>query len=311
MIEVAAGVLTDARGRVLLMQRLPGTHLAGTWEFPGGKLEAGEGIEHALARELREELGIEARAFAPLISLPWHYPEKDVRLHALCVIEWRGEPHAREGHPLRWLSLDEIDVEAMPAADRPVVAALRLPELYAISPPGLDRGAACGWLQAMREDARKPLLQLRPRKMDRPDMRDILRDTLAAVPALREHLLINADIELAREFGIGVHLRSTQLHELNARPLPATQWVGASCHDEHELERAARLDTDFATLSPVRATALHPDAAPLGWPRLAGLIAGARLPVYALGGVGPDDIDRTRAAGAQGVAGISALARRA
>ena len=101
MIEVAAGILMDARGRVLLMQRLPGKHLAGLWEFPGGKVEPGETVAQALVRELDEELGVEVLGGAPMISIPWHYPEKSVRLHALRITAWNGEPRAREGHPLR------------------------------------------------------------------------------------------------------------------------------------------------------------------------------------------------------------------
>jgi 8-oxo-dGTP diphosphatase len=83
--------------------------------------------------------------------------------------------------------------------------------------------------------------------------------------------------------------------------------VGASCHDADELERAALIGADFATLSPVRATASHPGASPLGWERFAELVREARLPVYALGGAGPEDLDRARASGAQGVAGIRAF----
>ncbi|HET7557378.1 MAG TPA: Nudix family hydrolase [Rhodanobacteraceae bacterium] len=300
--EVAAGVLTDARGRVLLMQRLPGKHLAGLWEFPGGKLEPGECIEHALARELREELGIEARAFAPLISVPWRYAEKSVRLHALRVTNWTGEPHAREGHPLRWVSVEHMDPAQMPAADKPIVTALRLPSHYVITAdePRPDCAGPC--LLATDESA---LLQLRFPARDRAEVRAAAEELLARMPDARQHLLVNADIELAREVGIGVHLRASQLRDLRERPLPATQWVGASCHDTGELERAAMLGADFATLSPVRATASHPHAPTLGWARFAALVREARLPVYALGGVGPDDLERARAAGAQGVAGIS------
>jgi 8-oxo-dGTP diphosphatase len=133
VIEVAAGILTDARGRVLLMQRLPGKHLAGLWEFPGGKVEPGETVAHALIRELDEELGIEVLASVPLISLPWRYPEKSVRLHALRVTGWRGEPRAREGHPLRWAPPHDMDIATMPPADAPIVAALRLPPFYIIA----------------------------------------------------------------------------------------------------------------------------------------------------------------------------------
>ena len=309
MIEVAAGVLTDARGRVLLMQRKPGTHLAGTWEFPGGKLEPGEGIQAALARELREELGIETRTFEPLISLPWRYPEKSIRLHALRVTGWRGEPRAREGHPLRWMPLDRIDTDEMPAADRPIVTALCLPMHYAISPATSNGEVALSWLRQTSHDGRAPLLQLRLPGFDRAMLRNILRAALDQVAIPRDRLLVNGDIELAREVGIGVHLRAAQLHELHARPLPHGLWVGASCHDARELELAIKLDADFAVLGPVNPTASHPQAAPLGWRGFETLSFDARLPVYALGGVGLDDLDRARAAGGQGVAGIRAFAR--
>lgn len=125
MIDVAAGVLVDATGRVLMLQRLPGKHLAGKWEFPGGKFERGEHAAAALARELREELGIEVTASAPLIVVPWQYPEFAVRLHVRRVTAWRGEPQPREGNPMRWTALADMDVTRMPAADAPIVAELR------------------------------------------------------------------------------------------------------------------------------------------------------------------------------------------
>jgi len=297
MIEVAAGVLTDPQGRVLLMQRLPGKHLAGLWEFPGGKVEPGEAVKRALIRELDEELGIEVLGAAPLISLPWRYPEKSIRLHALRVTAWRGEPGAREGHPLKWIAPRDMDAAEMPAADAPIVTALRLPPYYAI----LENA------QAGRFTAGEALRQLRMPGADRERVRRVARRALADDPGRRESLLVNHDIELARELCVGVHLKSSQLCELRERPLPRDSWVGVSCHGAEELERAAKLGADFATLSPVCATTSHPDAKPLGWEGFAQLVADARLPVYALGGVVPEDLDRARAAGAQGVAGIRAF----
>ena len=297
MIEVAAGILTDAQGRVLLMQRLPGKHLAGLWEFPGGKIEPGETVTQALVRELEEELGVEVHGSTPVISIPWDYAEKSVRLHALRITGWRGEPRAREGHPLRWVGLRDMDAAEMPAADAPILAALRLPPLYVITdtaPTEHGRGGA--------------LLQLRMSGATRADVRSMVERVVAAEPHARESVLVSHDIALARELGIGVHLKAAQLRELHQRPLPRNAWVGASCHDAEELALAAHLGADFATLSPVCATASHPDTAPLRWERFAQLVAGARLPVYALGGVGPDDLERARTAGAQGVAGIRAFA---
>ncbi|HWG10369.1 MAG TPA: Nudix family hydrolase [Rhodanobacteraceae bacterium] len=307
MIDVAAGVLGDAQGRVLLMQRLPGTHLAGLWEFPGGKFEPGENAAQALTRELHEELGIATRGLDSVISLPWRYPEKTIRLHALRVTAWEGEPRAREGHPLRWVPIDEIDPGAMPPADRPILAALRLPRHYAISPAGSDDAAVLAWLQTQQPG--DSLIQLRLPERGRAALRALIQAALDTMPWLRNRLLLNHDIELAREFGIGLHLRASQLREWRQRPVPENVWAGASCHDRDELDRAAEIGADFATLSPVRATPSHPHAAPLGWDCFATLVAEARLPVYALGGVRVDDLGRAREIGAQGVAGISAFAR--
>jgi 8-oxo-dGTP diphosphatase len=318
VIVVAAGILTDADNRVLLMQRLPGKHLAGLWEFPGGKLERAETIEQALARELREELGIEVRACAPLISIPWRYPEKSVLLHALRVSEWTGEPRAREGHPLQWMRVDAMDVARMPPADAPIVAALRLPPYYAIAEkPGSESLFGDGNplpRSELKSDSDPgfppglPLVQLRMPGASREAIREVVMQWLDSEPPLRRRLLVNHDVDLAGELGVGVHLRAAQLRELRERPLPPTSWVGASCHDGEELELAAHLNADFATLSPVRSTASHPDAKPLGWDGFARLVADARLPVYALGGVEPVDLERARLAGAQGVAGIRAFA---
>jgi len=314
VIDVAAGILMDEHGRVLLMQRLPGKHLAGLWEFPGGKVEEGETVEQALVRELDEELGIEVRACAPVISLPWHYPGKAVRLHALRVTEWTGEPRAREGHPLQWVRADAMDAAQMPPADAPILTALRLPPYYAIAGKSGSESLFIDGHVVRRSKSKSdsdpgfPLVQLRMPGASRDVVRQAATQWLDSESSLRGRLLLSHDIELARELGVGVHLRAAQLRELRERPLPPRSWVGTSCHDVKELEFAAQLGADFATLSPVRRTASHPDATPLGWDGFARCVADARLPVYALGGVGPADLERALAAGAQGVAGIRAFA---
>jgi 8-oxo-dGTP diphosphatase len=107
MTEVAVGVLIDAEGRFLLTSRPPGKVYAGHWEFPGGKVEAGESIEQALARELHEELGIEAD---PARIERWQvevfdYPHALVRLHFCKVFAWRGRFEMREGQQMAWQTL--------------------------------------------------------------------------------------------------------------------------------------------------------------------------------------------------------------
>ncbi|HET7663037.1 MAG TPA: NUDIX domain-containing protein [Rhodanobacteraceae bacterium] len=131
MMHVAAGVLVDADGRVLLAERPPGKQLAGHWEFPGGKLEPGETAVDALRRELREELAIEADAIdaLPLIEVPWRHGEVDLCLIAHRVRSWQGTPRPCEGQSLAWLLPSWVDPASLAPADRHILQALRLPDV--------------------------------------------------------------------------------------------------------------------------------------------------------------------------------------
>ncbi len=128
IIHVVAGVLIDGAGRVLIAQRPAGKHLAGGWEFPGGKLEPGEARAAGLARELREELGIAIGQPRPLLRLRHAYPYGDVLLDVWVVRRYRGEPRGLDGQQLRWCRRDELAKAELLPADRPILAALRLPE---------------------------------------------------------------------------------------------------------------------------------------------------------------------------------------
>jgi 8-oxo-dGTP diphosphatase len=125
VIHVVAAAVIDAAGRVLIAQRPPGKHLAGGWEFPGGKLEAGEEREAGLARELEEELGITIEAPRPLIQVNHAYPSRDVLLDVWVVKSYRGEPRGLDGQALRWCTLEELDQADLLPADGPIVQALR------------------------------------------------------------------------------------------------------------------------------------------------------------------------------------------
>jgi 8-oxo-dGTP diphosphatase len=123
-LRVAAGVLFDAAGQVLITQRPAGKYLAGYWEFPGGKLDPTEAAEQALARELREELGIELRRCHRLLELRHHYTDRAVHLEVFVVDESLGEPSGLEGQALKWVSVAALRQENLLPADRPIVEAL-------------------------------------------------------------------------------------------------------------------------------------------------------------------------------------------
>jgi len=312
-VHVLAAVLTDARGRILLTRRTEGRDLAGLWEFPGGKLEPGETPEEALARELQEELGIQACVGEHLITVPQRYPHKRLRLEVRQVRRWTGVPRGREGQALAWVPPDKLAGYAMPPADIPVVAALGQPDRYAITPrpaPGDASVAASDWLAALEATLAGGVdrLQLRIPGVDPGLYRELAIATAGRARAAGTDLLLNADIPLARELGVGVHLRSAQLAALADRPeLAEGALLGASCHTAEDLAHAARLGCDFVVLGPVRPTASHPGEPGIGWEAFAALRETTDLPIYAIGGLGPEDVDEARRRGAQGVAGIRAL----
>ena len=120
--------MTDARGRFLIARRPPGKPLAGAWEFPGGKLDPGEARPAGLARELREELGIEIRDPRPLMRVRHSYPFGEVLIDMWIVNRYHGDPRGLDGQTLRWCAIAELGGADLLPADRPLVRALRLPE---------------------------------------------------------------------------------------------------------------------------------------------------------------------------------------
>lgn len=308
-LHVVAGVLRDARGRVLLAQRPAGKHLAGTWEFPGGKVDEGEAAVDALARELREEIGIVVESARPLIGVPHDYPGKRILLDVWQVAAWSGSPRPHEGQRLAWVEVDALRRIEMPLADRPAASALRLPDRYLLTPQALPAQSAdllAGIDAACRRGIR--LVQLRQPDWPRAALAELARQARAICQRHDACLLLNADWQLAGVLGLdGVHLPERVAMALQQRPLPAGQWVGVSCHDAAGLAHAARIGADFATLSPVQRTASHPQAAALGWETFSECVAHATLPVFALGGLDEDDLETARMAGAQGIAAIRGL----
>jgi 8-oxo-dGTP diphosphatase len=124
LIPVAAGILRDPEGRILIAQRPPGGPVGGFWEFPGGKLYRDERPAEALERELREELGITVEAATPFMTYCHEYPERIVELHVFLVDRYSGEPRGVEGQPLRWVHLAELASAGLLEADQPIAAAL-------------------------------------------------------------------------------------------------------------------------------------------------------------------------------------------
>jgi len=302
-LDVAVAILIGADGRALLAQRPAGKVYGGWWEFPGGKIEAGEAAPHALARELHEELGVEAERAYPWITRVFVYPHATVRLHFFRVLAWRGEPHGREGQAFAWQDLRALTVGPVLPANGPVLKSLALPTEYAIS-NAAEVGEA-RFLTALeaRLAAGLRLVQLREKALPRDRLAALARRVVATAGRYGAIVLVNGDAALAREVGAhGVHLTARQLADTAARP--ALDWVGASCHTAAELRRAEGLGADFAVLGPVAATPTHPGVPTLGWDGFEASARADAFPVFALGGMRRIDLERAWSCGAHGVAMI-------
>ncbi|MHB1084745.1 MAG: Nudix family hydrolase [Thiobacillus sp.] len=301
IVEVVAAVLTQPDGRVLLAQRPPGKVYAGYWEFPGGKVEAGESLPAALARELHEELGIVVTRPCRWITRIFDYPHAMVRLNFFRVFEWQGEPHPHEGQIFSWQRPDAVEVTPLLPANLPILKALALPPVMGISHAeslGVDTFLARLDV-ALHTGLR--LIQLRDKTLPPEARLQLARDVVRHARPHGARVLINGSLELARAADAdGVHLDSSAAALLTARPDSCL--VGVSCHDAAELAHAATLEADYALLSPVLPTLTHPGAPALGWNSFSALAAASPIPVYGLGGLGHDDVALAHAHGAHGIA---------
>jgi 8-oxo-dGTP diphosphatase len=303
MVEVVAAVILRPDGSFLLGQRPPGKVYAGYWEFPGGKLEAGEALHDALVRELREELDIEVVRAYPWIVQRFVYPHAHVALNFFRVVDWRGEPRPLEDQALAWARVEKLGVSPLLPANGPVLRALALPAQLGITcATQIGRQDFLTRLDAALERGLK-LVMVREPDMAADEREAFAHEVVRRCRPLHASVLINGDPALAAACAAdGVHLPARALMRLTQRPAAAL--CGASCHDAAELEHAQVLGLDYAVVGPVHATPTHPGQSGLGWDRTARLIGGCSVPVFAIGGMRAQDVEPAWRAGAHGVAMI-------
>jgi len=322
-VHVAVGVILNPRGEVLIAKRASQQHLGGLWEFPGGKLETDEDVRQALARELHEELGIAVTHQTPLCMIRHNYSDKAVLLDVWTVDGFNGQPHGREGQPLRWVKPCELVYHDFPEANRAIIRAIRLPGHMALIdlpsplilrdfdyPDQLPEGTLIRlrrttlptgaedkkYVSSVRAFLDAGILAGHPLVLD-INSNPALQKDLAQV--LRSHSRIQ-----------GYFANRHTLRKLTERPAGDQILLGCACHNDEELMQAASLSADFAIMSPVLSTSSHPDQPGMGWDVFSGLAGRHRIPVYAMGGLSLSDLTTARAAGARGIAGISMFKRK-
>jgi len=309
IVHVVAAVISNANGDVLIAKRPDDKHQGGLWEFPGGKLEQSETREQALTRELKEELGIVVDSCTPLIKIRHDYSDKSVLLDVWRVDAFSGEAHGKEGQAIAWVSLDELEQYEFPAANKPIIAAARLPDCYMVTPEPNPEGLA-EYLSTLEKALQSGirLVQYRAKKLPLEQWQSHAKAVIKLCDKYQAKCIVNAGIDDALAISAhGVHLNSQRLFDFQQRPVNKETLLVASCHTEKDLQQAQMVEADFVVLSPVKATASHPEAIPLGWQTFSEMVSEVTIPVYGLGGMHVDDIDDARQAGGQGIAAIRSL----
>ncbi|WP_368300193.1 8-oxo-dGTP diphosphatase MutT [Kluyvera sichuanensis] len=124
ILQISVGIIRNTAGEIYITQRAADAHMAHKWEFPGGKIEAGETPQDAVIRELQEEVGISATSLHQFDKLEYQFPDRHITLWFWLVDGWEGEPWGKEGQPGRWVAQQELVAEEFPPANAPVIEKL-------------------------------------------------------------------------------------------------------------------------------------------------------------------------------------------
>lgn len=330
-VRVAVGILRHDDGRILLASRPADKPWPYWWELPGGKIEPQEAPMDAVARELREELGI---AIDPQHTHHWHtlthhYPKGTVILELFIIRAWAGRPQPLEGQHLAWTHPAQLEhIGPILPASLPILRWLQLPQYYLISSAYTHPER---WLRRLEHTLQTGTYWVQFREPEwqqhahhDPHAAQALQhcfiQTLKICARYRTRCLVNS--VHPRNWwrrAHGVHVRSSDaaalttltnkgLYSLHAHfGLSADHFIGISAHNRVELQQAFELHADFAVLGHVLPTPSHPHTPALGWERFATLCQTVALPVYALGGQRPDTLSTALSLGGQGIAGMRQL----
>ena len=306
-ISVVLAVIQRAN-HVLVAWRDQSLPHGGCWEFPGGKVKAGENPVKALARELLEELGIGIDVMhpTPLIRFSWLYQTAAYIFKVYTVTKFEGNLQTKFYPKLKWQAVAELGACRFPPANHAIVNAVRLPDRYLFTPESELSELIDGLRIAATKGVR--LATFRAPSLSVQHYLESARRLSAEAASFDIQLLLHNHPQLSEEIETaGVHLSAAVARTYRSRPISKQLLLAVSCHNAAELEHAHQLDADFVVLGPIQTTASHPNAPVLGWEMFESLIQDLALPVYAIGGLGLDDLVVCRARGGQGIAAIRSL----
>lgn len=314
VVHVAVGVVMRGQ-QVLISWRNAGQHQGNRYEFPGGKIDPHETAQQGLIRELKEELGIEVTWAIRAQQLEFAYPEKTVCLHIFKVTDFKGEPVGQEGQPVLWVKAADLHQYQFPDANAPILKMVHLPEQYVICRELLNSERVVDWLTFhVQSVAHGAWLYVRQPQLAEQQYVDVIQQLAAQRPDLKLIAMSRHYAALTGQLGYlsGVHLSQHELMQAqDLQDYAAGLFRFAACHDAGSILQANRLKLDAIVLSPLHQTATHHYTVALGWDNWKALALHSQVPVYALGGVQPDELAKVQQHAGFGVAGIRAFMKTA
>lgn len=304
-VKAVVGAIYNNQSQLLISKRQAHQFMPGFWELPGGKINEHESKKAAIARELKEELGIVVKKASLYKQMSHVYADRVVQLWIYNIDEYLNEANGLEGQQINWVDISDLYNHELLPTMKAFIDSITLPKKYWITPSSNHTSTA--WIEKFEQKLNTDisLIQLRSK-----NVLDELFVTELHNKCRQNgiKLMLNTPHKSFNEAHCdGWHITTQEMMGLSTRPCADDKLLGASTHNLDEALKAQELGADFVVISPVQATQTHPDSQPIGWERATEVVEKLNIPVYLLGGMGLKDLDKAIKLGAQGIAGVSAL----
>jgi len=304
-IKAVVGVLHNSKGQLLIAKRQDHQFMPGFWELPGGKIKNGESLEQAMTRELNEELNIQVIKLSIRQSMCHQYKDRMVELNIYNIDEYKNSPIGAEGQEINWVNIDKLtNYELLPTM-KAFYNSVVLPNKYWITPSSNHQSDE--WINKFEQKLISDITLIQLRSKTPLDV-SFVKSLHHQCQQNNVKLLLNTPNKTFDEsYCDGWHITTNEMFKLDSRPCADDKLLGASTHNLEEALTAQKLGADFVVISPVQATQTHPDTIPIGWDTAQEVVNKLNIPVYFLGGMTLNDLDKALKLGAQGIAGVSAF----
>ncbi len=300
IIEVVVGVIHNDSKEIFISRRKKNQFMSGYWELPGGKVENNEDLSSALKRELFEEIGIKIEKYNLIQTIQQEYPKRIINLSVYVIEKYSGTPVGKEGQDFSWSSIEKIEEYELLPTMLKIINRLSLPNSYWITPDNHNSNSVFEECNQRLSEGVK-IIQLRSKsQLDKAYI-----DNFNKLCQLNQaKLVLNMPHIDFDEPCDGWHLTSIELMTTSTREFPDDKLFGASAHNLIEAKHAEKISVDYISLSPINETPSHPQTQILGWEKASEIIIQCKAPIYLLGGMDKDSMDKALSIGAQGIAGI-------